>query len=39
MITGWSFYVVFVFAVDFAADLICLFNQAKYVLFKIKKAK
>ena len=27
VITGWSFYVAFVVAVDFAADLICLFNQ------------
>ena len=39
MVTEWSFYVVFVFAVDFAADLICHFNQAKYILFKIKRAK
>ena len=39
MITGCSFYVVFVVAVDFAADLICLFNQPQYFSFKIKKTK
>ena len=39
MITGWSFNVAFVVAVDFAADLISLFNQPQYFLFKNKKAK
>ena len=39
MITGWSFYVAFVVPVDFAADLICLFNQSQYFSFKTKKAK
>ena len=37
MITGWSFYVIFVVAFDFAADLISLANQPKYFSFKTKK--
>ena len=39
MITGWSFYVAFVVAVDFAADIICLFNQPQYFSFKTKKSE